>query len=111
MNEAKILKDFIIQQLRLKLHRIKQDIEPFPSPPPDLKIQSYGITVGYIDIVVEPEVSTQRIEKWKEIVASGEKLILIISKADKLKITELLWREGVAEKISIGTYEFNLLLP
>lgn len=111
MNEEKILKDYIIHKLKLRLQRLKQDIEPYPTPPPDLKIQSYGITIGYVDIIVESDIPNHRIEKWKELVSKGDKLILIVSKEQKLKLTEQIWKAGIAEKVSIGTYEFTLLLP
>lgn len=111
MKEEIILKDYIIHQLKLKLQRMKQDVESYPDPPPDLKIQSYGMTIGYIDIIVEPDITNQRMEKWKELVSKGEKLILIVSREQKLKVTDLILREGIAEKVSIGTYEFALFLP
>lgn len=111
MTFEEILKELLIYKLRQKLNKIKQDLEPLEKPPPDLKILSYGITIGYLDILTEKEISQSRVEKWREIISKGDKLILIVSKEQKLEITELLWKEGIAEKISIGTYEINLFLP
>lgn len=111
MTFEEILKELLIYKLRQKLNKIKQDLEPLEKPPPDLKILSYGIIIGYLDILTEKEISQSRVEKWREIISKGDKLILIVSKEQKLEITELLWKEGIAEKISIGTYEINLFLP
>lgn len=111
MSLEKHLKELLIQQIKQKLSKIKQDIEPVPEPPPDLKILSYGIVIGFIDIVTEKEISLHRIDKWKNLLSQGNKLIILIPKEEKLKITEDLWKEGIAEKVSIGTYEINLLLP
>ncbi|MEJ5228087.1 hypothetical protein [Thermodesulfovibrio sp.] len=111
MTKQNQLKELIIAQLKQKLGKVKQDIELVKEPPPELKITSYGMTVGYIDIITESELTENRINLWKEAVKKGEKLTIIVPKEQKLKITELLWKEGVAEKISIGTYELTLLLP
>lgn len=111
MNMEKHLKEFLIHQLKQKLHRIKQDLEPLQETPPDLKIVSYGMVIGYMDIITEKEINLERIEKWKKLLSQGNKLTIIIPKEEKLKITEILWKEGLAEKISVGTYEINLFLP
>ncbi len=111
MSLEKPLKELLIHQIRQRLSKIKQDLEPLASPPPDLKIKSYGITIGYMDILIEREIDNERINKWKNLIEEGNKLIIIVSKEEKLKITEILWKEGLAEKISIGTYEINLFLP
>lgn len=111
MNTEKLLKDLIILQLKQKLYRIKQEIENIENPPPDLKILSYGITVGYIDIITEKEIGTERLKKWKELISQGNKVIVIVPKEEKLKITDIIWKEGLSEKLSIGTYEINLFLP
>ncbi|MEN2985857.1 MAG: hypothetical protein ABDH16_04300 [Thermodesulfovibrionaceae bacterium] len=111
MSIEKHLKELLIHQLRQKLSKLKQDVELVENPPPDLKIMSYGVVLGYIDVVTEKTVSNQRVKRWKELVFSGEKLTVLLSKEEKLKITEILWKEGIAEKVSIGTYEIVLLLP
>lgn len=111
MNQQKYLKELLTYHLKQKLSKVKQDLEPFPSPPPDLTMKSYGLTLGYIDIVTEKEIEPERIAKWKNILTEGNKLIIIVPKEEKVKITETLWKEGLAEKISIGTYEINLFLP
>lgn len=111
MSLEKHLKELLIHQIKQKLIKIRQDIEPVPEPPPDLKILSYGIVIGFIDIITEKEISFNRIDKWKNLLSQGNKLIILIPKEEKLKITENLWKEGIAEKVSIGTYEINLFLP
>lgn len=111
MSTEKYLKELLIHQLKQRLARIGQELEPVTEPPPDLKIMSYGMVIGYIDIITEKDINPDRIAKWKEIVSKGNKLIILIPKEEKLKITETLWKEGLAEKVSIGTYEINLFLP
>lgn len=111
MSIEKHLKQLLIHQLRQRLSRVKQDLETLSEPPPDAKIISYGIVVGYLDIVTEKEIDPERLSRWKSLVSQGSKLIIIVSKEEKLKITDLLWKEGLAEKVSVGTYEINLFLP
>ncbi len=111
MKIEQYLKEFLLYHLKQRLSKVKQDLEPVPEPPPDLKIVSYGMVVGYIDIITENEIDSVRVERWKKLILEGNKLILIIPKEEKLRITEILWKEGLAEKVSVGTYEINLLLP
>ncbi|MDI1472075.1 MAG: hypothetical protein QMD43_01870 [Thermodesulfovibrio sp.] len=111
MNMEKHLKELLTYYLKQKLNKLQQQIEPVENPPPDLKILTYGMTLGYMDIITEKEIMPEKINKWKEIISEGNKLIILIPKEEKLKITELLWKEGIAERVSIGTYEINLFLP
>uniref|UniRef100_A0A7C4AII9 Uncharacterized protein n=1 Tax=Thermodesulfovibrio aggregans TaxID=86166 RepID=A0A7C4AII9_9BACT len=111
MSVEKHLKELLIYHLKQKLGRLQQDLEPEQKPPPDLKILSYGMVIGYIDIITEKEVFQERIEKWKDLISHGNKLIIVVPKDEKLRITELLWKEGIAEKVSIGTYDVVLTLP
>ncbi|MCX8034201.1 MAG: hypothetical protein N3A00_02650 [Thermodesulfovibrio sp.] len=111
MSMERHLKEFLVYNLKQKLSKLQQEIENVKEPPPDLKILSYGMVIGYIDIITEKEIKTERIEKWKTLINQGNKLTIIIAKDEKLKITELLWKEGLAEKVSVGTYEINLFLP
>lgn len=105
------LKKLLIYHLKQKLSKIKQELEPISNSPPDLKLLSYGVVIGYIDIITEKEIGWERIQKWKQLISEGSKLTLLLPKEEKLRITEILWKEGIAEKVSIGTYEINLFLP
>lgn len=111
MNIEKSLKELLIHQIEQRLNKINQKVEPLSETPPEMKILSYGMTIGYIDIVTEKDLKPERIEKWKNLVSKGEKLILLIPKEEKLRIADMLWKEGLAEKVSIGTFEINLFLP
>ncbi|MDI6801130.1 MAG: hypothetical protein QMD01_03600 [Thermodesulfovibrionales bacterium] len=42
---------------------------------------------------------------------SGSKLILIIPKTATAKATELLWQKGIADRVSIGSYEIVVSMP
>ncbi|MEN2994141.1 MAG: hypothetical protein ABDH19_02185 [Thermodesulfovibrio sp.] len=111
MSIDKILKELLIHQIKQKLNRLQQEIQPVETPPPDLKVLSYGMIIGYIDIVTEREIPQERLNKWKKLISENNKLIILIPKEEKLKIMEILWKEGIAEKVSIGNYEINLSLP
>lgn len=111
MSVEKHLKELLIYYLKQKLGRLQQELEPAQTPPPDLKILSYGMVIGYIDIITEKEVFQERIDRWKELLSQGNKLIIVVAKDERLKLTEILWKEGIAEKVSIGTYEIVLTLP
>lgn len=111
MNPSSQLKEILMFQLKQRLSKLKQDLEYVDKPPPDLKITSYGMVIGYIDIVNEKDINPERLNAWNDIIKRGNKLTIIVPKEEKLRITDILWREGLAEKISIGNYEINLFLP
>lgn len=111
MSVEKHLKTLLIHQIKQKLAKTGSQVEVFNEPPPDLKILSYGMTIGYIDIVTEKEIESNRIEKWKSLIEHGSKLTILCAKEEKIKVADLLWKEGLVEKISIGTYDIILTLP
>jgi hypothetical protein len=41
----------------------------------------------------------------------GAKLILMIPKEMKVKVTELLWAKGLMDKVSTGIYEISIKMP
>ena len=53
MSMEKYLKELIIYHLKQKLGRLQQELEYTQEPPPNLKILSYRVIIGYIDIVTE----------------------------------------------------------
>jgi hypothetical protein len=39
------------------------------------------------------------------------KLILIVPKNSKVKAAEILWQKGIADRVSVGTYEIVVNMP
>jgi hypothetical protein len=42
---------------------------------------------------------------------SGSKLILMVPKNAKVKAMELLWQNGIADRVSVGSYEISISMP
>jgi hypothetical protein len=42
---------------------------------------------------------------------SGSKLILMVPQKAKVKTMELLWRQGIADGVGVGSYEIKITTP
>ncbi|RME69043.1 MAG: hypothetical protein D6778_01040 [Nitrospirae bacterium] len=78
---------------------------------PDLVLSEHGFVLAAVEVETEGTITEESAKKWKAIVESGTKLILMVPAAVKKKTTELLWEEGLADKVSVGTYELKINMP
>jgi len=72
---------------------------------------NYGMLVAILEVETAESISEKQAESWKALSGLGEKLILMIPKDMKFKVTELLWAKGLMDKVSIGTYEVSINMP
>ncbi len=107
-------REWLINYLERKLGRDYRDIKvnvgdrrhEFKGHYPDLILASHGITVALMEVETEETLKDRnRPRVWKELAGLGPKLILMIPAHAKAKVTEMLWREGLAGKVSIATYD------
>lgn len=111
MNNEKILHDLIVNYLKQKFSKEYKEIKVNPDGNPDMILSNHGLIMALIEVETENSITTQKAEKWKEMLQAGSKLMLIIPKNAKVKTTELLWQSGIADKVSVGTYEIVINLP
>jgi hypothetical protein len=43
--------------------------------------------------------------------STGQKLILMVPKNTKVRAMELLWQEGIADRVGVGSYEIAITMP
>jgi len=107
-------RDWLIGYLEKKLGRDYKGIKAnsgekryeFKGHYPDLILESHGITVGLMQVETEETLQDpDRPKLWKELSGLGPRLTLMVPAAAKARVTELLWNEGLAGKVSIATYE------
>ena len=61
-----------------------------------------------IEVETEKTITAEKAVTWKAVATSGTKLVLMIPKKMIKQVTELLFDAGVADRVSIGTYEVEI---
>jgi hypothetical protein len=69
------------------------------------------MVLAVVEIESESTLLPSKIEEWKKILSTGVRLILMVPKGMKSKLTGFLWDSGIADKISLGYYEININMP
>jgi hypothetical protein len=78
---------------------------------PDMILGNHGMVLALLKVETSDSVSEKEAEKWKIFSGLGVKLILMIPKDMKVRVTDLLWSKGLMGRISIGTYEISVNMP
>jgi hypothetical protein len=78
---------------------------------PDMILGNQGMVLALLEVETGERISEKRAEEWKALSDLGAKLILMVPRDMKVKVTELLWAKGLMGKISIGTYEISITMP
>jgi len=78
---------------------------------PDIILGNHGMVLALLGVETADSISEKQTENWKTLSGLGVKLILMIPKDMKMKVTELLWSKGLMDKVSIGTYEIAVQMP
>jgi hypothetical protein len=73
---------------------------------PDMILGNHGMVLALLELETEGSVSEKAVERWKALSKLGVKLTIIVPKAMKVKATDLIWKNGMMGKVSLGTYEF-----
>lgn len=111
MSNEKLLHDLIIDQLKHKLGRQYKEIKVNSEGNPDMTLSNHGLTLALLEVETESSINPEKAEKWKTLAQQGTRLILMVPKTAKAKTTETLWEKGIADRVSIGTYEIALYIP
>lgn len=110
MQRDKLTHDLIVDYVVDRLKKDYKEIKRNPEGDPDLVLANHGIVMAYLEVETEDSINQEKAKRWKEISDRG-KLILMIPKSARLKVTELLWQQGVTATVSIGTYEITINMP
>jgi len=110
LSRDRIIHDLITDYLIERLRRDYKEIRKNPDGDPDLILANHGIVMAYLEVETEESITPEKAKKWKEL--SGQhKLILMIPKASRVKVTDLLWQQGITGGVSVGTYEITINMP
>lgn len=107
----RLLRELIIELLKKRLSREYKEIKVNPSGSPDLILANHGFTVAVVQVESEIGITSERSEIWKQLAQDGSKLIIMVPKDEKVKTMDILWNKGIADKVSVGTYEIAIKMP
>ena len=119
MKNEKLIHDWMVSHLKTRLSRdydeIKVNLEDEKNEHdgffPDLIMSNHGMVLAVMEVETEGSINNEKAAEWKKIAESGTKLILMVPKRTKAKVIDLLWKQGLADKASIGSYELNINMP
>lgn len=111
MDSETLMHDIIIDRLSRKFSGEYKEIMVNIKGKPDITLANHGITIAVVEVETEKNITPENAKKWKELAESGPKLILMIPKSTKMKTMELLWQQGIADKVGVGSYEITITLP
>ena len=119
MKDEKLIHDWMISHLRNRLSRDYTDIKinlaqaknEFNDHYPDLILGNHGLVLAIMEVETEGTITPEKAEDWKKLSGLGAKLILMVPKATKAKMLDLLWKQGIADKASVGSYDINISMP
>ena len=104
--KARLAKDY--DEIKVNLGEEKNEYSGFF---PDLIMSNHGMVLAVVEVETEDTINDEKAAEWKEIAESGTKLILMVPKKAKAKVIDLLWKQGLADRASVGSYELNIAMP
>jgi hypothetical protein len=119
MQYGDLVHTMILEYLRKRLSREYKEIGinkkgenkvDYKGHYPDMVLGNHGMVLALLKIETAESVSEKETEKWKALSGLGVKLILMIPRDMKVRVTDLLWAKGLME-VSIGTYEISVSMP
>jgi hypothetical protein len=119
MQNEKLIHNWMVSFLRDKLSRDYTDIKvnleetrnEYKGHHPDLILANHGLVLALMEVETEGSITPEKADEWKKLSGLGTKLILMVPKASKAKIVDLLWKKGMADKVSVGSYELTVSMP
>ena len=119
MDEEKLIHDWLVRTLKKRLSRDYKDIkdnlegqkEEFQGLYPDLILGNHGMVLSVVEVETESTITEEAAKRWNALATGAVKLILMVPKGSVKDVTTLLWNEGIADRVSIGTYDIVLKMP
>ncbi len=120
MKNEKLIHDWMVSYLKDRLSRDYDDIRAnhgdekkngFKGCYPDLILGSHGMVLAIMEVETEGSITSEKAGEWKTLSGLGAKLILMVPRQSKAKVIDLLWKQGIADKTSVGSYDINVSMP
>ena len=120
MEYGDLLHEMVLEHLKRKLSRDYKEIgvnkkgekkAEYKGHYPDMILGNHGMVLALLKLETAGSVFEKEAQEWKKLAGLGTKLILMIPKEMKVRVTDLLWSKGLLDKASIGTYEISVNMP
>ncbi len=111
MDNEGLMHELIVERMRSKFSKEYREIKINPGGGPDIVLADHGLTVALVEVETDRGITAERASKWTEMAGTGTKLILMVPRHAKVRTTELLWKEGIADKVGVGSYEITITMP
>ena len=120
MMNDQLIHEWVVSHLRGKLSRtydeVKANLEEdrnneFKGYYPDLILSNHGMVLAIVEVETNSTITAENATKWKELSGLGAKLILMVPKTSKAKVIDLLWKQGIADNASVGSYDIHISMP
>ena len=119
MDDEQLMHNFVVRTLKSRLSRDYKDIHDNTGGQtrelggyyPDIIFGNHGLVLGAMEVETESTLSPEKAAEWKALANSGNRLVLMIPKKAVKRVTDLLWDAGVADRVSIGTYDMVIQMP
>lgn len=119
MKNEKLIHDWMVSHLKQRLSRDYDEVRSnlgdekneYDGFFPDLLMSNHGMVLAVMEVETEGSITEEKAAEWKKIAGSGVKLILMVPKRTKPKVIDLLWKQGLADRASVGSYELNVSMP
>lgn len=119
MKNEKLIHDWMVSYLKDRLSRDYNDVKiniedkknDFKGHYPDLILGNHGMVLALMEVETDGSITPEKADEWKMLTGIGAKLILMVPKTSKAKVVDLLWKKGMADKVSVGSYELTVNMP
>lgn len=95
----------------IRSNPIGEETEEYKGLYPDLILSNHGMVMALVEVETEDTIQEDRAEYWKELSGTGTKLILMVPDQSRAKVTDLLWKSGIMQNVSVGSYGLKISMP
>jgi hypothetical protein len=111
MQNEKLMHDLIVSHLTHKFSRDYKEVKVNPQGSPDIVLGNHGLVLLNVEVETESTIKSEKADEWKVLVEQGVKLVLMVPKNGKVRVTELLWEKGIMDRVGVGSYEISINMP
>jgi len=115
--DEQFLHDWVIRQLKQKFESLYTEVHINPGDEenfelnghfPDVVLVNYGQVVQIAEVETRETLNPEEVDEWKRLSELGVKLSLVVPKELQNEARDLCWKEGLAAKVNIGSFDVNL---
>ena len=115
--DEQFLHDWVIRKVHEKYSRMFSEVKINPGEEknfahkemyPDAVIINYGQVVQIVEVETRETINADRVGKWKKLSGLGVKFSLLVPKELQGAARDICWKNGLAAKINIGSFDVML---